>query len=197
MAFGLPVEGEDGPFLGEHLVEEPTCDVSLTVGEARKVVDESGADVVIVVAGGGLAIGGIDADALEDQDDEAGLVDVLRPVPSTVRPSVTVSSVADAGGGSVLVTDSDGRLLGRAIVESGDHHDDDHEGHDHGESTADEERYEQELATVLKAVEERFGDREPSTEELRAFLHERLVAEGRSAEEADEMLEQLAAAQDG
>jgi len=66
----------------------------------------------------------------------------------------------------------------------------DHDGHDH-EGSVDLEGYEAELSSVLAAVEERFGEEEPSAEELRAFLHERLVAEGRSAEDADRLLEDL------
>jgi hypothetical protein len=43
----------------------------------------------------------------------------------------------------------------------------------------------------MAAVEERFGDREPSEAEMRAFLRERLVAEGRSPEDADRFLDEL------
>ncbi|MEN3315352.1 MAG: hypothetical protein V7605_1586, partial [Acidimicrobiaceae bacterium] len=90
----------------------------------------------------------------------------------------------------------DGRLLGLASVaadDDGDDHDD-HHGHDHGHDDAeeiDEERFEAEMAEVVRAVEERFGDQDPSAGQLRAFLHERLVAEGRTAEEADDFLDQL------
>jgi len=45
----------------------------------------------------------------------------------------------------------------------------------------------------MEAIEERFGDREPSEAELRSFLHGRLVAEGRTAEDADHFLDQLEA----
>ncbi len=44
---------------------------------------------------------------------------------------------------------------------------------------------------VVFAAQERFGDRQPSDEEMRGFLRERLVSEGRSAEEADEFLARL------
>lgn len=44
---------------------------------------------------------------------------------------------------------------------------------------------------VVFAAQERFGDRQPSDEEMRGFLHERLVSEGRSAEEADEFLARM------
>lgn len=44
---------------------------------------------------------------------------------------------------------------------------------------------------VIFAAQERFGDREPSDEEMRSFLRERLMSEGKSAEEADEFLAQM------
>ena len=197
MAFGLPVEGEDGPFLGDQVDTVATCEVTGTVADARQALDGSDQDAVVLVGPEGLAVGEVDRAALEGHADEVALLDVFRPVPSTVRPSVTVASVAEGGGGDPLVTTSDGRLLGRAHVEAadGDDHDDheghDHEGHDHEGASVDMERYEQEMNAVMKAVEERFGDAEPSAEELRAFLHDRLVAEGRSPEEADEFLEGL------
>jgi len=193
MAFGLPVEGDDGPFVGERLAEVATCDVHGSVGEARKALDGSGEDVVIVVADG-LAVGEVDAEALQEHGDGSTLLEVMRPVPSTVRPSVTVSSVAESGGGSLLVTDSDGHLLGRAVIEVDGHRHHDHEGHDHeGHDHEDHahEGYEEELASVMQALEERFGGQEPSPAELRAFLRERLLAEGRSPGEADEILDQL------
>jgi len=206
MAYGLPVEGDDGPFLGTSVTEVPTVDVGLTVADARTALDAADGGVVVVTAAGGLAVGDVDADALEGHDGDIGLLDVLRPVPETVRPSVTVGSVADGGGGERLVTTSDGRLLGRAMVDAAaseddpaDGHDHDHEGHDHeghdheGHDDLDMERYEAELTDVMTAIAEHFGDREPSAEELRAFLHDRLVAEGRSAEEADRFLDELAA----
>ena len=197
MAFGLPVEGDDGPFLGSQVAPAPTCDVSENVADARQALDAAGDDAVVVVEAEGLAVGEVDREALAGQPDEAVLLEVLRPVPSTVRPSVTVASVA--GGGGTLVTTSDGRLLGRAAVDAAadEHEGHDHEGHDHGGAGFDLDGYESELTEVLAAVEERFGDAEPSPEELRAFLHERLVAEGRSAEEADQLLDSLAADEPG
>ena len=196
MAFGLPVEGEDGPFLGDQVTPVATCAVTHTVADARRELSGAGDDGLVIVQAEGLAVGEVDAEALEGRPDDTALLEVLRPVPSTVRPSVTVASVAEGGGGSPLVTDSDGRLLGRATVEAAhDHEGCDHEGHDHDghdhEGSVDLEGYEAELSSVLAAVEERFGEEEPSAEELRAFLHERLVAEGRSAEDADRLLEDL------
>ena len=189
MAYGLPVEGEDGPFLSDQLTEVPTCDVGGTVGDARKVLAGSGGEDVVVVGEDGLVIGDVDFDALEGVADDVELLEVLRPVPSTVRPSVTVSSLAEAGGGRRLVTTSDGRLLGQVKVEGAQGAG--HEGHDHGEASIDVDRYEDELATVMKAVEERFQDRQPSEDELRAFLRDHLIGEGRSEEEADQLLGEM------
>ena len=44
---------------------------------------------------------------------------------------------------------------------------------------------------VVFAAQERFGDRQPSDEEMRGFLRERLMSEGKSAEEADEFLARM------
>jgi hypothetical protein len=177
MAYGLPVEGADGPFLGDDLMAATTCDVGATVGEARSLL---GDNPVIVVADG-LAVGEIDAGNLDGHADDEKVLDVMDPVPTTVRPSVTEASAAESGGGRQLVTTSDGRLLGQAFV------------HGHTHDHIDEEAFDAELASVMEAVEERFGDREPSEEELRSFLRERLVAEGRSAEDADRFLDELEA----
>jgi CBS domain-containing protein len=195
MAYGLPVEGKDGPFLGGQLVDVPTCDVAGTVGDARRLLEQSGAETVVVVADDGLAVGEVDPEALGGHADDDALLDVMDPVPTTVRPSVTVASVAEAGGGTRLLTTSDGRLLGQASVVAGDSAHDDHAGHDH-EGHDHEEEFDRELALVMEAIEERFGDREPTEAELRSFLHGRLVAEGRTAEDADHFLDQLEARED-
>ncbi len=180
MAYGFPVEGDDGPFIGEQVSPVPTCDVQGTVADAREALEGSGQDQVIVTAGGGLAVGGVDAGALDGHGDDASLLDVMSPVPSTYRPSVTVQSLAEDGGGRFLVTTSDGRLLGMTTVEPAGH------DHDHGNGGM-----EKELDDVLAAIDERFGGRSPSEEELRSFLRDRLIEEGRRPEDADRFLHEL------
>ena len=200
MAYGLPVEGVDGPFIGDEVSPVPTCDAGGTVADVRASLPGP----VVVVAGDGLAVGEVDAEAVEGRADDEPLLDVMDPIPSTYRPSVTLAALGeDGGGGRHLVSTPDGRLLGAVTLEADDHGQDhaghDHAGHDHGghnhgghkDGEIDDERFEQELTSVMEAVGERFGDREPTEEELRAFLHERLVAEGRSAEDADRFLDQL------
>ena len=186
MAYGLPVEGEDGPFLVEGLGEAPTCDVGGTVGDAREVLQGAGDGGEVLVLSDGLVVGDVDAEVLKDAADDAPLLDVLRPVPSTVRPSVTVASLADSGGGSTVVTASNGRLLGLAVVEAAHH---DHEGHDH--EGGDDAAFEQEMDEVMQALQERFGDHEPTAEEVHDFLKDRLVAEGRTVEEAEQFLQEM------
>jgi CBS domain-containing protein len=173
MAYSLPVEGDDGPFVGEQVTPVPTCRSDQTVADARKLLEGSDATEVVVVAGDDLAVGLVDADRLEDAADDAPLLDVMALVPSSIRPSVTVDSLGEREGERALVTTSDGRLLGVAEVKG-------------------EQQLEQELDSLMKAVRERFGDREPSTDELHQFLRDRLVDEGRSPEEADRLMAELA-----
>lgn len=52
-------------------------------------------------------------------------------------------------------------------------------------------RLQDELLGLIFAVGERFGDREPSEAELRAFLRERMIAEGRTPEQADAVLARM------
>ncbi|MEX2620833.1 MAG: hypothetical protein WD250_11515 [Egibacteraceae bacterium] len=47
------------------------------------------------------------------------------------------------------------------------------------------------MLDVMKAADEHFGDHEPTEKELHDFLRERLLAEGRSEAEADEILREL------
>ena len=47
------------------------------------------------------------------------------------------------------------------------------------------------MLEIMRAADEHFAGREPSDEELRAFIRDRLLAEGRSDEEADEILRDL------
>lgn len=53
---------------------------------------------------------------------------------------------------------------------------------------AEHQRLQAEFLSVLFDMQEHFGDREPSDEEVRGFLRERLISEGKSPEEADEFL---------
>ncbi len=106
----------------------------------------------------------------------------MAVIPSTVRPSVPLASLADAEE-PVLVSDAAGGLLG--VVEP--------QTEPRGAASAtsgsgkeeDMDALQAEFLDIVHAAEEHFGGRDPSDEEMRDFLHQRLTAEGRSAEEAD------------
>ena len=49
---------------------------------------------------------------------------------------------------------------------------------------------------VAFAAQERFGERQPSEEEMQAFLRERLIAQGKTPEEADVLVAELSDADD-
>jgi rhodanese-related sulfurtransferase len=53
------------------------------------------------------------------------------------------------------------------------------------------QRLQAEFLDVIFAVQEHFGDREASEEEMQAFLRQRLIDEGKTPEEADEFLEAM------
>ena len=53
------------------------------------------------------------------------------------------------------------------------------------------QRLQSELLSVLFAVQDHFGDREPSDEEVRTFLRQRLIDQGRSPEDADRFLAEM------
>jgi hypothetical protein len=193
MAYGLAVEGVAGPFLGEALTVAPTCPVRATVAEARAAVGDTG-ETVVVVDPEGLALGVVGAEALAQHRDADLVLDIMSAVPSTVRPSAELSSLVDSGADRVLVTSSDGHLLGQVVLAGttvsdlpNDHDHQDDEDHVHDQDDEMDALFDETMA----ALRERFGDRDPSAEELRAFLRDRLMAAGRSAEEADGFLREM------
>ncbi len=55
----------------------------------------------------------------------------------------------------------------------------------------EQQRFHAEFMSLTLEVQEHFGDRQPSEEDVRAFLRERLIAEGKTPDEADELLENM------
>jgi Mg/Co/Ni transporter MgtE len=177
MAFGLPVEGEEGPFAGADVVEVATCGPDERIEEVRRRLVDQSEDQVVVVNQHRIVLGVVVPADLEPAAPDDAVATVMSLSPTTVRPSVLVSSLAERDS-PVIVTDSDGTLLGVVEPRSAP------------ESAPDSEM-EQLQTTFLEvahAVEEHFQGEDPSEEEVRSFLHERLVAEGRSSEEAEAYL---------
>ncbi len=177
MAYGLPVEGDDGPFAGEFVTKVPTVGPDEAVSA---VVEQIGdAPRAVVTTDDGVVLGLVERGALEDAGADVPVAAVMKLSPSTVRPSVEYSTLAEQGDEYVLVTTSDGRLVGMVEPEADD---DDHHGRD----------LERDLLETVQAVSDHFGDREPSEDDIRSFLRERLIADGRSPEEADRALAAMA-----
>ena len=111
MAAGLPVEGERGPYLGSALTEVPTCGPNDRVGDvARRLTG----DVLglAVVAGDDIAVGWVDSDRLSSAPDPSTpVLDVMEPVPESLRPSILLAEVDSRVAGH-LVTTPEGVLLG-------------------------------------------------------------------------------------
>lgn len=185
MAFGLPTEGEDGPFAGERLTEADTAGPDDTVAMVLDRSDDEASGPVVVVNEGGIVLGAVERDQLSGAGGETTMASIMELLPSTVRPSVELSSLADADE-AVLITTSAGVLLGLAMPgpASGAGHG------DHG----DEQEMDELQGTFLEiahAVEEHFGGQDPSEEQVREFLRDRLVSEGRTPEEAEAELEAM------
>ncbi len=53
------------------------------------------------------------------------------------------------------------------------------------------QRLQAELMSVLFDIQEHFGERQPTEEEIRAFLRQRLIDDGHSPEEADAFLARM------
>lgn len=177
MAFGLPVEGEEGPFAGDALVAVATCGPDDKVNEALARLLDDGGDRSVVVNERDVVLGLAERGDLEQSDPQAIVATVMGLSPTTVRPSVLVSSVAH-GESPAIVTDPQGMLLG--VVEV----------HPASEAaTASEmDQLQSTFLGIAHAVEEHFDGEDPSEEQIRSFLHDRLVADGRTPEEAEAYL---------
>ena len=132
---------------------------------------------------------------LDDLDDRLDEMDRDRPVVTVCRTGSRSSAAAEqlraegfraenldggleawAGRGLPLTT-ADGRP--GAVVEPEPPPDD---------RPIEHQRLQAEMMSVLFDLQDHFGDREASDEEIREFLRQRLINEGRTPEEADEYL---------
>jgi CBS domain-containing protein len=185
MAYGLPVEGDDGPFAGEFASEVPTVGPDEPVSSVLPRLGPDGPGRVVVTTADGVVLGLVERGAVDGAPADAPVATVMELSPSTVRPSVEYATLVEQGDDHVLVTTSDGRLVG--MVEPTEADDD--AGDDAGRSGPDLER---DLLETIEAVAEHFGDHDPTEEEIRGYLRDRLVAEGRSPDEADRFLTAIA-----
>ncbi|HWC11991.1 MAG TPA: rhodanese-like domain-containing protein [Acidimicrobiales bacterium] len=129
----------------------------------------------------------VPADTLSDHLEE---LDRSRPVVTVCRSGSRSANVARALAGEGFEAQSlEGGLLaweeaGLALVDSdgGPGHVDDDDGH---------QRLQADFLSLSREVQEHFGDHEPSEEEIRAYLRQRLIGEGHSPAEADEVMARI------
>lgn len=97
MAYGRPVDGDRGPYVGSALRSVRTC-----------APDDDPSKLefpAVVVADRGIAIGVV------EKASAATALDAMDPVPDTIRPSVPLADIDERAAGH-LVTTPDGVLLG-------------------------------------------------------------------------------------
>jgi hypothetical protein len=175
MSYGLPVEGEMGPFAGSALVEVPTCQPDDDASEVADRLEAAGEERAAVVAGKTMAIGVVGFDDLRSEEAAGPRVrDRMEVIPDTIRPSVELSRLDERTAGR-MVTTPDGVLLGAVDPEAI------HRLHD----------VEHDAMELVGDMAEHFGDREPSKDEVHAFLRDRLIDRGRDPDEADEVLAEM------
>ena len=117
-AAGLPLEGTVGARAGDLArVDVPTCRLDEPLGDVRARAGRAGWDTCLVVNEERVVLGQVGRRALNSEGGDSRTVEeVMRPGPSTVRPSRSADSLAERmernGLTSVVVTRSDGRLVG-------------------------------------------------------------------------------------
>ena len=117
-ASGLPKEGRlaSVPTIGEAARQDvPTCAPAEKVENARDRVRVAGRDTCVVVNKERIVLGLLREKELSS-DPEATVERVMRSGPTTFRPVMLVGKMAERmrerGARTVLVTTSDGRLIG-------------------------------------------------------------------------------------
>jgi CBS domain-containing protein len=117
-ASGLPKEGKlaSVPTIGDAARRDvPTCAPAEKVENARDRVRAAGWDTCVVVNKERVVLGLLREKELSS-DSETAVEEVMRSGPTTSRPDVSLGKMAERmrerGARTVLVTTSDGRLVG-------------------------------------------------------------------------------------
>lgn len=115
LAFALPYEGYAVLAAAALATDVPTCGFRDRLGDVRSALQASRFGIVVALNAEGVVMGRLDRRALDNSDDVT--VDrLMREGPTTVRPSEELGPLTErmrrADVDAVLVTSSDGRLLG-------------------------------------------------------------------------------------
>ena len=115
LAFNLPRHGW-ARLAGDVLTRDlPTASVHDRLGDVRTTLCSSNIGLIVVLNHQGIVIGILPA-ATADQSDDTAIGAIMDEGPTTIRPSEEVEplveAMRDADVDGVLVTSSDGKLLG-------------------------------------------------------------------------------------
>lgn len=115
LSFNLPREGW-AKLAGDALTHEiPTCSARDKLGDVRSKLEDSRAGLVVALNHEGIVMGTVSAKVL-DRDDGTAIEEVMREGPTTVRPMEEIEGLVARMGNAhvdgILVTSSDGKLLG-------------------------------------------------------------------------------------
>lgn len=118
LANGLPSEGTQAtiPRAGDVARRNvPTCGLWDRVDGVRERVEAAEEHVCLVVGDAGVVLGRLRGEALA-ADSEATVETVMESGPTTIRPNTPLEAIAkrmhERKVGSIIVTDSDGTLIG-------------------------------------------------------------------------------------
>jgi predicted transcriptional regulator len=115
LAFGRAYDGY-AHLAGRMLsADVPTCSFRDRIGDVRQALDTSRFGMLVALNSDGVVMGRLGRNTL-DNDDAVTVDEVMAEGPTTVRPSEELEPLIErmrrAGVDGVLVTASDGRLLG-------------------------------------------------------------------------------------
>lgn len=123
-ASGLPTESKlaNVPKIGDVATQDvPTCSPAEKVGAVRERVRESGWDRCVVVSEERVVLGLLREEELSSDPDVA-IEAAMRNGPATFRPNEPVGKLVERmrqrGVSAVLVTTSDGRLVGLLLQDA-------------------------------------------------------------------------------
>lgn len=125
-AYGLPVESDDEIPLVKDRLERliPVCRLADSASVAKRAMQEIGANLCPIVNDAGIVLGLVGKDVWHAPD-ATPVEEIMEPAPTTIRPSVSIEEAAKMLDSyeidSVLVTRSDGKLLGVFTPERGQH----------------------------------------------------------------------------
>lgn len=138
LAAGLPTEGQLAqiPNSGDAADPDvPTASLAERLGEVRDRVRESDHDTCVAINDERVVLGLLRSGEL-DGDDDATIEEAMRPGPSTFRPHVGISELAELmdkhGLPNVPITTGEGVLVGLLTLERANEMLEElHDGHEH------------------------------------------------------------------